>query len=56
MEKTAMLIIMDMFQVQNPLRNQMLELEKNQVIEAYDYSATQTTQTGLEYYTSKFNK
>jgi predicted lipase len=34
--KTAMEELLDMLQVQNPLRNQMLEKEKQQIIDAFN--------------------
>ena len=37
--KTAMQELLDMLQVQNPLRNQMLQKERQQIIDAFNEGA-----------------
>ena len=57
--KTAMHELLDMFQVQNPLRKQMLEKEKQQIIDAYE-TAMETDiyntplKTGEQYFNETF--
>lgn len=61
MKKTAMQIALEYLIRRHSLTDkfkiEMLELEKNQVIEAYDDAlGSCESLDGLEYYTNKFNK
>jgi hypothetical protein len=59
MKQTAMMEILDMLQVQNPLRAQMLEKEKQQIIDAYIDRIKDTYQNRTEaeqYYNQTFKQ
>ena len=59
MKKTAMMELLDMLQVQNPLKNQMIENEKQQIIDAYIDRIKDTYQNRTEaeqYYNRTFKQ
>lgn len=56
-KQTAMEELLDMLQVQNPLRNQMLEKEKQQIIETARYYFHEVGKlTPEQYYNQTFKQ
>ena len=64
--ETAMMELLNMLQVQNPLRNQMLEKEKQQIVDAYkqglhdwsvaDLSTSTICRVSESYYTETYEE